>query len=102
MAWAMSVRVQPRRILRWVWARWMRRSEVKIIERRESGRPSCVELTEVEEVISEIYALLLDQGHGMLEAMIALRGAEVPGGLRSPTPYLDAALTPEFVDWLTG
>jgi hypothetical protein len=59
------------------------------------------EFTDAELLVREIHELLLDQGHSQGDAMIMLRGALVPEGLRTPTPLLDAVLTPEFVDWLT-
>lgn len=55
---------------------------------------------DVELVISEIHDLLLDQGYSQGDALILLRGSRVPEGLRSPTPVLDAALTPELASWL--
>jgi len=79
---------------------------MKVIERHEEGRykgrPKVVELTELEQLVSELYNIQLDQGHGCLEAMIVLRGAEIPPGLQSDTPVLNRVLTPELVDWLTG
>jgi len=57
-------------------------------------------LTDAEMLVSEIYGLLLDQGHGCEDAIIILRGAKVPPGLRTPTPQLDAVLTPEFTHFL--
>lgn len=57
-------------------------------------------LSEQEALVSEIYELLLDQGDSCENAIIRLRGARVPPGLRSPSPYLDAVLTPEFTHFL--
>jgi hypothetical protein len=58
------------------------------------------EFTDEEMLVMEIHELLLDQGMSQGEAMIVLRGSRVPEELRTETPYLDAILTPEFVDYL--
>jgi hypothetical protein len=59
-----------------------------------------VELTDQEMLIEEIHDLLMDQGFSQGDALITLRGSRVAEGLRSPSPILDAVLTPEFADWL--
>ena len=61
-----------------------------------------VELNEQERLFAELFNLQLDQGVGLAEAIARLSGAVVTPGLRSPTPMLDAVLTPDFVEWLTG
>lgn len=58
------------------------------------------EFTEQEMLVMEIHELLLDQGMSQGEAMIVLRGSRVPEELRTETPYLNAILTPEFVEHL--
>jgi len=59
-----------------------------------------VELTDEEELFEELFNIQLDQGHGMAAAVMKLSGHDLPEGLRSKTPRLDAILTPEFVSWL--
>jgi hypothetical protein len=60
-----------------------------------------VELTDEEELVHELYNIQLDRGHGCAEALVVLAGYDVPPGLRSETPKLNAVLTPEFSQWLT-
>jgi hypothetical protein len=59
-----------------------------------------VELTMMETLVAEVHSLLMDQGFSQGEAVIAMRGATVSPGLRTPSPVLDSVLTPEFVDWM--
>lgn len=75
---------------------------MRIIERRDDGRPSVVELTEAEVVVSVIHGNLMDRGYSQGDALIAMRGSDIPTGLRDPAAgaVLDAVLTPEFSDWL--
>lgn len=60
-----------------------------------------VELTNDEMLVREIHANLMDGGLTQGDAVIALRGALTPAGLKEASPRLDAVLTPAFVDWLT-
>jgi hypothetical protein len=61
-----------------------------------------VELTQAEQLFSELFNIQLDQGHSCPEAIARLAGGRVNPGLRSPTPTLDAILTADFVVWLCG
>ena len=73
---------------------------MEILQRREDGTPSVVELTPTEAALSELHSLLLDQGFSQSDAVILMRGSMIDPGCRTDTPTLDAALTPEFTDWL--
>lgn len=59
-----------------------------------------VELTDDEELIHEVFNIQLDRGFSMTQAISNLTNNDVPPGLRSETPRLDAIMTPEFVSWL--
>jgi hypothetical protein len=75
---------------------------MKVLEWREDGTPRVVELTDAEQLVSEMHARLLDRGFDQGSAVLALRAADVPGGLRSEAPALDAVLADEqFVLWLS-
>ena len=59
-----------------------------------------VELSDDEMLISEIVEVLLDQGYSQGDAVILIRGSKVADRLRTPTPFLDQVLTPEFTSYL--
>lgn len=59
---------------------------------------STVELTDAEQVVKDVHDRLLDRGYGMREATTFLTGADLP--IRSEAPYLEAVLTPQFVEYL--
>jgi hypothetical protein len=59
-----------------------------------------VELTDDEQLVKEIFDIQLDRGHGMATAVLNITGHDLPPGLRSQTPRLDAIMTPDFVSWL--
>lgn len=74
-----------------------------IVHRRHAdGSPCDVTLTACEAVVSEIHSNLMDAGHSQGDALILLRGARTPEGLRSPghNEVLDQVLTAEFAAWL--
>lgn len=56
-----------------------------------------VEHTDFEMIVEEIHSMLVDQGYDQGTAVIMLRGSNVPEALRTPTPFLDEILTPDFV-----
>lgn len=72
---------------------------MNVVTRDQQGRPTLVELTTAEAVLVEIMDNLLDRGFTQGDAMIVLRGSDLP--LRHPCPVLDEVLTPEFVAYLT-
>ena len=73
---------------------------MEILQRREDGTPSVVELTPTEAALSELHSLLLDQGFSQSDAVILMRGSMIDPSCRSATPVLDEALAPEFTDWV--
>jgi hypothetical protein len=59
-----------------------------------------VELSDVEMLVTELFDVLLDRGLGLPEALAWLCQDDIPSGLQTETPVLDAVLTPEFRTYL--
>lgn len=74
---------------------------MKVLEWGSDGTPRAVELTAAEELLADVHARLVDRGIDQGAALVMLRGTDLPAGLRSEAPALDAALADEpFTLWL--
>lgn len=58
-------------------------------------------LTHDEQLVHELFEVLLDRGYGIASAVAWLCQDDIPSGLQSATPLLDSVLSPEFREYLS-